>query len=235
MTVGPVGHFADPAAPDLAGLHAEVGRYYAGKLKRFGPSPPGVDWSCQPTQELRFIQLLKLCAFDRPATLNDFGCGYGSLFGFLQRRFPHADIDYLGIDLSPQMILAARKGCHHPSAAFHTGTESPRTADYTVASGIFNVMLGHPVAIWEHFVATTLTHFSRTSRHGFAVNFVSRPGPGQDDAPGLYCTEPQRWVAFCKDQLGHRANVVDRYGMSEFTLIATRPEAASAPGRRRMS
>ena len=226
MTPGSVGSRAD-AKPDLTGLHADVGRYYAGKLRRFGPSPLGVDWSCQPTQDLRFVQLLKLCVFDASASLNDFGCGYGALFGFMQRRFPHNHVDYLGIDLSPQMIRAARKLWRPSSARFHNGTESPRLADYTVASGIFNVMLGHPVAIWEHFVESTLTHFSLTSRLGFAVNFVSRPREGQDDAPGLYCTEPQRWICFCADSLGAQATIVDDYGMCEFTLIARHPIAAA--------
>jgi SAM-dependent methyltransferase len=194
VTPGSIGSEAD-TKPDLAGLHADVGRYYAGKLRRFGPSPLGVDWSCQPTQDLRFIQLLKLCGFDNPASLNDFGCGYGALFGFMQRRFPHNHVDYLGIDLSPQMIRAARKLWHPTSARFHNGTESPRLADYTVASGIFNV--------------------------------VSRPREGQVDAPGLYCTEPQRWVEFCADSLGARATIVDDYGMCEFTLIARHPDAAA--------
>jgi SAM-dependent methyltransferase len=212
------------AEPDLSALYAATRHYYGDKLRRFGPSPPGVDWSCQPTQDLRFIQLLKHWVFDRPTSVNDFGCGYGAMFGFLHRRFPESAIDYLGIDLSPQMIRAARRCWPQPGARFHLGLENPRIADYTVASGVFNVMLDQPVATWESFVERTLVHFSRTSRRGFAVNFVARPGEGQWGAPGLFCTEPQRWVRFCGDRLGGRASVVDRYGMCEFTLIVTHPE-----------
>ena len=60
-------------------LLEQVEQYYSKKILAYGPTPLGVDWSCVPTQEMRFVQLLKICvANDTPNNairLNDIGCG----------------------------------------------------------------------------------------------------------------------------------------------------------------
>ena len=163
----------------LVPVHARIAPYYGETVARHGATPRGVDWRCVPTQELRFIQLLKLCDFSRPFSLNDVGCGYGALIGFIARRHPQATIDYLGIDLSPAMISRARR--RHRGAAgrrFVVGSGIPRTADYAVASGVMNVMLDHPPALWEEFVAETLRCMHASARLGFAVNFMAERPDG---------------------------------------------------------
>ncbi len=211
------------AAPTpLAAVHARIEAYYSDKVARHGATPRGVDWTCAPTQELRFVQLLKLGDFNRPFSLNDLGCGYGALIGFLARR--HAAVDYLGIDLSAAMINRARRR-HRGMAGrrFKVGSDIPRLADYTVASGVMNVMLDHPRALWESFVADTLRRMRASSRLGFAVNFMAELPDGVE-ASGLYRTDPAPWVAFCRQALGCTAELVDGYGMREFTLLV-RPAA----------
>src|SRR5437867_12824363 len=94
---------------ELEDLHADIGRYYTKKILRHGPTAAGVDWSCTLTQELRFVQLLKLCDFGTPFSINDVGCGYGALLSFLGRRYRRAKIDYWGVDISLQMIEEARR------------------------------------------------------------------------------------------------------------------------------
>lgn len=98
---------ADPA--DLAPVHAGIAAYYSAKVAKYGATPLGVDWSCVPTQELRFVQLLKLCDFGSPFSFNDLGCGYGALIAYLDRRHAECAVDYLGIDLSEAMLRRARR------------------------------------------------------------------------------------------------------------------------------
>ncbi len=207
-------------ASAIDSVFSRVEEYYAAKLARHGATPRGVDWSCLPTQELRFAHLLRLCDFGQPFSLDDLGCGYGGLVAYLEQYHQGAAVDYLGIDLSPAMIRAARRS--HPQNAmrrFFVGHESPRIADYAVASGIMNVKLHHSADIWEVFVAATLRGMWRATRCGFAVNFL-RPLQEGVDHPELYRTEPARWASFCAAELGCSVEVVAEYGLREFTLLA---------------
>ena len=214
------------SSPDLSafdGLYDGVGAYYTAKLARHGAIPLGVDWSCQATQRLRFVQLLKIGHFGAPVSINDLGCGYGALAVFLAERYPAVAIDYLGIDLAPTMIQRARRRHRgKPLTRFVVGRRISRHADYAVASGIMNVKLDLTLELWEAFVRATLNDMHRTSRVGFAVNFLSNPNP--DAPPGqLYCPPPERWAHYCERVLECSVEILSDYGMREYTLLVRRP------------
>ena len=200
---------------ELARLHAGVVRYYSDRLERYGSTPLGVDWSCIASQELRFVQLLKVCDFAAPFSLNDVGCGYGALVGYLARRHPDAGIDYLGLDLAAAMTRRAQRLWRaYPWAAFATGTAGARSADYGVASGIFNVKLDQPRPAWERFVALTLDELHAASRKGFAVNFLCaqpRSSRGAADR-ALYRARPEAWIRHCEREYGAAVTLLEAYG-----------------------
>src|SRR5438105_10572428 len=126
---------AGAAGSPLDAVCADIARYYTGKIAAHGPTARGVDWACTPTQELRFVQLLKICDFAGPISLNDIGCGWGALLGFLRQHKP-SEVDYLGVDVSALMISEARRlWAGHAKADFAVGRASPRAADYCIASG----------------------------------------------------------------------------------------------------
>jgi SAM-dependent methyltransferase len=210
-------------------LRARVREYYSGTIERHGPTPRGVDWPNAVSQYLRFVQLLKVCDFKRPFSLNDFGCGYGVLLEFLAMRHAEAEITYRGIDISAAMIAAARaRWAGRRSAEFVVGSRCDRIADYALASGTFNVRLGHHPADWESYVETMLSDLKACSRIGFAVNFML---PHDDKAAEneLYRSPPERWVAFCRQELGCSVRVLKGYGLREFTLLIRRKPRAAAP------
>lgn len=208
---------------DVARIHGDIERYYTAKIQSYGACARGVDWSCGPSQELRFVQLLKLCDPSQSFSLNDFGCGYGALRGFLDRRFGAVEIDYLGVDISPEMVTQARRlWAHKPQTAFAVGITLPRVADYSLASGVFNVKLHQPHARWIRFVKQTLNMLSQFSRRGFAVNFLTPATKDSDEIEELYRTTEGLWRSHCERTLGHRTQVLRSYGMREFTLIARR-------------
>ncbi|KQT85435.1 class I SAM-dependent methyltransferase [Aurantimonas sp. Leaf443] len=207
---------------EVGAILSPVAAYYGRRLKRHGATPLGVDWTCVPSQELRFVQLLNVCDGQTGFSLNDLGCGYGALASFLDGRHPGRCIDYLGIDAAPAMVARGRRAFRgRADIAFACGEDSPRQADFGVASGIFNVCLDCPEPVWEGHVGRMLVRLSATSRRGFSVNFLAAH-PAIAPRPGLYRTRPERWLAFCRDGLGGAVEVVTGYGLREFTLLVRR-------------
>lgn len=215
-------------ACDLNELYAQVAHYYSEKITAHGPTPLGVDWSCVPTQEMRFVQLLKVCEFDGPVSLNDIGCGYGALLAYLGKRHRKEAVDYLGVDLSPAMIAQARKRWKTRAlTSFQVCSSGFRVADYTVASGIFNVKLAQSAALWEQMIAQTLREMHATSQRGFAVNFLS---PAPDGAPNiheLYRVAPEVWCSYCQQTLDAQVELVSGYGLREYTLLVRKTSSGT--------
>lgn len=218
---------ADGPVRELCSIHRSVRAYYSRKVRRFGATPIGADWTCVASQEMRFVQLLKLCDFSAPFSLNDLGCGYGALLALLDRRHAACDIDYLGIDLSASMVREARRcWLRRNRAHFVVGHSPLRCADYSVASGIFNVKLEHSREVWECAIRATLAGLASNSCRGFAVNFLLAPRQASLARPGLYTTAPEHWAGYCARQFDVEVDVIGEYGMPEFTLIArARPQA----------
>jgi hypothetical protein len=68
------------------------------------------------------------------------------------------------------------------------------------------------------------------SKVGFAVNFLKKSG--QPSGRGqLYCTTPGKWARFCERELGRSIEIVDDYGLEEFTLLARTANAISGASR----
>ena len=198
-----------------------VSAYYSGTLQRFGAMPLGVDWPNRLNQELRLVQLLKVCDLSARRSLNDVGCGYGALRALLSRRHRCAQIDLLGTDVSPAMVAAARRRWRHRAdCAFEVAEGAVRLADYSLASGIFNVKLACPLPEWEALVAGTLDNLKRHSRLGYAANYTAPPAPGQASPPELYRPAAERWLAHLADtQPGAGVTVLRGYGLPEYTLL----------------
>jgi len=212
---------ARAALPALASVRDEVDRYYTERFRQFGPTPLGVGWTCTPTQELRFVQFERLLGFSHAFSVNDIGCGYGALLGFLRRRNRKVQVDYVGTDISQVMVDAARRHWKRlDGARFQLSGEALRTADYCVASGIFNVKLAHDRSTWEGYVEETLRDMYAHCNLGIAVNFLMADA-GLDDIPEHYRCVPERWAAYGRT-LGASVELRDNYGMPEFTLALRR-------------
>jgi SAM-dependent methyltransferase len=210
--------------PEFDAICADIEAYYAIRLARYGTAPLGVDWTCTATQWLRFVQLLRICSFDAPISIIDLGCGYGALATFLAERHSADNFEYLGIDLSKEMVRRARrKHRGHGKITFVAGRGNDLySADYVVASGIMNVMLNFSLTTWEKFVCTILVEMHCMSKLGFAVNFATKAG--QRSRPEqLYCTTAKKWARFCEQELGRSVEILDDYGLQEFTLLARSP------------
>jgi SAM-dependent methyltransferase len=223
-------HLQNDSSQSLEQIYETIETYYSTKLSQYGATPLGVDWTCIATQQLRFVQLLKICKFGIHIRLNDLGCGYGALVNYLAKRHSKTEIDYLGIDVSAAMIARARRlYLRRPKTAFAVGRSCPRIADFSIASGIFNVKLNHDIDAWEAFIAQTLLELNAKSRRGFSVNFMQPEEKERVASNMLYRTTPPRWREFCQDRLDCSVETIANYGLREFTLLV-RPWNAGRHG-----
>jgi SAM-dependent methyltransferase len=208
--------------PNRDQLLTEVADYYSKKLEIHGETPKGVDWNGEESQTIRFAQL---CEIIDPATapsdafsINDIGCGYGALYDFLLRGY-EAPI-YFGIDVSATMIEAAeRRRDGRPHVRFEIASVPMQTADYCVASGIFNVRLGRSEADWSAYVAEMLETMNDTSRKGFAFNCLTVYSDADKMQDHLYYADPAALFNLCKRRYSRHVALLHDYGLYEFTIL----------------
>ena len=180
-------------------------------------SPRSVDWATEEAQQARLRVILAATAAMSPVSVCDLGCGLGA-FRALARASGYP-WHYIGVDIAQTMITrAASIACADPAARFVVGAE-PLPADVVVASGIFNVRVNAPGAVWRHHVDTTLALMLNAATTGIAVNFLPPASGGREPSPHLHHEDPSRVVALLESS-GCWVDVQTDYGPFDFTVIA---------------
>jgi len=204
---------------DRTALLHEVASYYDEKLAQHGSTPQGVDWNGEQGQTLRFQQLCKI--FDgggEPFSVNDLGCGYGALLDYLIQR--HRGCSYLGLDIAPGMVAAARaRHATVPAARFQLGAEPDRSADYSIASGVLNVRQGRSDEEWLAHLHAVLDTLDRCSRLGFSFNCLTSYSDADRKRDYLFYADPCQIFALCKERYSRQVALLHDYGLYEFTVL----------------
>jgi SAM-dependent methyltransferase len=199
-------------------IRGDVESYYSEKIEVHGPTAQGVDWNSPDSQRLRFVQLLKLVDRNQPFTINDYGCGYGALADYL--RSEGYAFQYLGFDISRKMIAKANELHAAMQGVIFVGKERDlREADYTVASGIFNVKLKAATEAWEGYMLRTLERISSLSKRGFAFNVLTKYSDAEFQRPDLYYADPLFLFDHCKTKFSRFVSLLHDYPLYEFTIL----------------
>lgn len=212
---------ADPLAalrraPDLL---KPVASAFDLRLADWGATARGVYWRNEDGQQLRFEVLARVFEGDKgPFTVNDLGCGYGAFFDFLAPRLGPRLARFAGIDISPAMVAEATARIHDSRAVFVRGLAAGEDADYSFASGTFNMCLKARPAEWIAYVEASLAHLYGRSRKALAFNMLAGPGVVHE---GLYYADPERFAAFCRG-FGAKVELVTDYPLDEWTIFARR-------------
>jgi SAM-dependent methyltransferase len=176
-----------------------------------------VDWSTEGSQQLRFTQLLRLVDGESRPTIVDYGCGYGAL---AQRLIADdRDFTYVGFDISESMIEVARSLINDHRCRFTTREEDVEPADFTLASGIFNVRLHATEPEWHDYVLSTVERIAGHSMRGFAFNMLTRYADPPLMRNRLYYADPARYFALCKGCYSRNVALLHDYDLYEFTLL----------------
>jgi SAM-dependent methyltransferase len=217
---------ARPVAPERVAMSAgpdpsivsDVAAYYASKLALHGPTPQGVDWNGQASHELRHRQFLRLLDGAPDASILDLGCGYGDFLRFLRSEGHRGP--FIGYDVAASMIAEATR-LHGESAdcRWRVGAEPAETADFAVASGIFNVKGELSTEIWANYVRETIDILARAGRRGFAFNVLSLSSDPERRSGTLYYADAPEMLSYCLLRYGRSVALLQDYGLYEFTVV----------------
>lgn len=204
---------------DLLGLISQVYDY---RLKERGPSANGVFWKNAEGQMLRheiLLQIIEPKDLSGGITINDLGCGYGALFEMLKTSPIMNGSQYFGNDISAEMIDAAHMRNHEPCATFTLGAMAAQSADYSFASGTFNMFMGADRMLWRDYVFSTLQRLWENTEKGMAFNLLdSKPS---EHLLNLYYADFDEVMEFARTLSPH-VEVVDDYPLDEWTIFVRR-------------
>lgn len=195
-------------------IAGKVEAYYTKKLAEFGPTPRGVDWNSEQSQQMRFQQLSRVMSETAATSVLDYGCGYGALCGFISAL--EIPLSYTGFDISKPMVAEARH--LYPAARFESDRTKVRAADVVVASGIFSVRMDVPDVAWEDYIERTIEDMWSLSERGIAFNMLTAYSDAERMRPDLYYADPLRYFERCR-RLSKWVALLHDYGLYEFTLV----------------
>lgn len=194
--------------------------YFAAKIEKFGASPEGVDYNSLAAQEARFAQLIEIIHPEQPFTVIDYGCGYGALFDFMQRR--EWTFTYYGLDFIEQMVVAGRDAHGDiPNVYFTAREDDLPVADYLLAGSIFNNKFQADTEEWTRFVLETLQRMNALCSKGFSFDMLTKYSDADRMAqrPDLYYGDPLFFFDFCKRNFSRNVALLHDYGLYDFTIL----------------
>jgi SAM-dependent methyltransferase len=205
--------------PERQQILRQTEAYYTQKVVAYGATAQGADWNSTASQQLRFTQLLRLVEGERGLfSINDFGCGYGALVEYLQAH--GYAFTYHGFDLSAEMLKRAQERYGTlANCRFSASLEAVSPAQYTVASGIFNVKLDTDETVWAEYMLATIDRLAALSTQGFAFNVLTKYSDPPRMRPHLYYADPGWLFDYCQRRHSRWVAVLHDYGLYEFTML----------------
>jgi SAM-dependent methyltransferase len=194
--------------------------YFTEKIETYGAEPKGVDYNGLEAQELRFEQLVKIIQPSSTFSIIDYGCGYGAMFDFLQKK--DWQMTYYGFDMIEKMADAGRNAHKDSANAHFSHSESDlKVADYLVAGSIFNNKFEAGNDEWQSMVSETLKRMNALCAKGFSFNMLTKYSDEDRMSlrPDLFFGDPLFFFDFCKRNFSRNVALLHDYGLYDFTIL----------------
>ena len=194
--------------------------YFTEKIETHGADPKGVDYNGFEAQEIRFEQLIKVINPSAAFSIIDYGCGYGALFDFLQKK--NWQFTYHGFDMIEKMVIAGREAHKDFINADFFHSESDLTvADYLTAGSIFNNKFEASNDEWQNMVSATLRRMNALCSKGFSFNMLTKYSDEDrmSQRPDLFYGDPLFFFDFCKRNFSRNVALLHDYGLYDFTIL----------------
>lgn len=195
----------------------KVKNLYDDNIKQHGINSKSVGWKDLDSQLLRFDLLLRTFQnYQPPFTFNDYGCGYGAMFDYLNKKLSSNLVKYYGYDISENMLAQAAKLNTDKRALFINTSIVNEEADISFVSGTFNVKYDASDETWCTFIKDTLLQIANKSKIGFSFNLLSSYVDWK--AEYLYYADPCIFFDFCKKNISRKVNLFHDYPLYEWTI-----------------
>ncbi len=183
-------------------------------LTRYGYHPNALYWSSREIQEIRFRVLAEI-GIESGDSVLDVGCGFGDFKGWFGKQ--GGALDYVGIDLSPDLLAEARG--RHPDSIFVDGDLfdmdfADQSFDWVVLSGALNEQLHDDGAYARRVIARMLL----LCRKGVAFNLLDARYLQAHD---LQSHMPEEMLDWCRSLCPH-CTLRDDYLDNDFTIYMRR-------------
>jgi SAM-dependent methyltransferase len=206
----------------LSKIGAQLTEFYAARSD-LGESALRMGWRDREAQTRRFAQLVKLIteSADEAFSLNDLGCGSGDFLAFMRQQGFNKP-NYAGYDVSSGMIDEARKSFEdNAEQRFIQVAQSAEMspADYTIASGIFNLKFSIPEHEWLYFIHDNLHRMVEKSHKGIAFNMLTKYSDAEHKREELHYADPLYFFDYCKRNFSKNVALLHDYQEYDFTII----------------
>lgn len=207
----------------LEKIFKDTSLYFNEKLDRYGANHKGVDWNSEVSQETRINQVLKIIKIGNSFSINDIGCGYGQALYILKKKYEN--FSYTGYDVSLKMINEAKIMVGEETDVVFLQMHQYRdvkVADYSIASGIFNLKLEINEEEWINYVEKTLDAMNNNSCKGFSFNMLSKYADDNKKRLDLFYADPCYFFDLCKKKYSNNIILNHNYGLYDFTLYVSK-------------
>lgn len=196
---------------------SSIEELYTNNLEEFGISSKSVGWPNTEGHILRFEKLLGSFDFNNQFSLNDLGCGYGAILDyFVLKKLPINC--YYGYDIS-QNMLDSLDISKYPmvTIAKHCSSRLSTLADFSVASGIFNVKFDESEDKWLAYIIKTIDIMNEFSVKGFSFNLLTSYVEFKKNH--LYYGDPLFFFDYCKKNYSRYVSLIHDYRLWEWTIV----------------
>ena len=149
---------------------------YTRRFREKGAHAEGVFWSSRVSQTARIEQVLANMKAEFGSTsfcLADIGCGYGALFNYIRSKPAWYQIEYSGVDITPEMVRYCKRQYPAHKNRFSLGRLPKHPVDFAVFIGTFNLCHTDNYQLWEDYILRQLAASWTRVRYGLILNITS--------------------------------------------------------------